>query len=123
MRPLPRAHTIAAVLWMVLGIIVWNGVYDLIVGQGIKEYLFRQALYRAGAGPAPSIGSVMDTWVFYATWVSTVWASVITLAGLFTVKYLGGPNREPANREPANQEPANREPVNREPVNREPVNL
>jgi hypothetical protein len=96
MRPLPRAQKIAAALWIALGIVVWNGVYDLLVGQGIKEYLFRQALYQAGRGPALSIASVMDEFVFYATWVSTVWASVITLAGLFTIKWLSR-TREPVN--------------------------
>ena len=99
MRPLPRAQRIAVALWIVLGVVVWNGVYDLVVGQGIKEYLFRQALFQAGRAPAPTIASVMDEFVFYATWVSTVWASVIMLAGFCTIKFLC---REP---EPRTLEP------------------
>jgi hypothetical protein len=89
MQPIPRAQKIAAALWIVLGIVVWNGVYDLVVGQGIKEYLFRQALYQAGRGPAISVASVMDPFVSWGAYVATVWASIITLAGLLTIKYLG----------------------------------
>lgn len=92
MRPLGRPQRIAVALWVIVGIVVWNGVYDLLVGQGIKEYLFREALYQAGRGPRISIASIMDPFVFYAVWVSTLWTSVITLAGLFTIKLL---SREP----------------------------
>ena len=88
MQPLGRRQRIAVALWVVVGIVVWNGVYDLLVGQGIKEYLFRQALYQAGRAPNVSIASVMDPFVYYATWVSTLWASVIVLAGLFTMRML-----------------------------------
>ena len=96
MRPLARPQRIAVALWLIVGLVVWNGVYDLIVGQGIKEYLFRTALYHAGRGPQSSIASVMDPFVFYAVWVSTIWASSIMLAGLFTIRML---SREP---EPTN---------------------
>lgn len=97
MRPIGRPERMAVALWVIVGIVVWNGVYDLMVGQGIKEYLFREALYQAGRGPHISIGSVMDPFVFDAVWVSTLWASVIMLAGFFTIRML---SREPRTREP-----------------------
>lgn len=93
MQPLGRPQRMAVALWVIVAVVVWNGVYDLLVGQGIKEFLFREALYHAGRGPQVSVASVMDSYVFYATWVSTVWASVIMLAGLFTIKLLA--TREP----------------------------
>jgi hypothetical protein len=86
MRPLDRPQRIAVMLWIVMATVVWNAVYDLTVGQGIKEYLFRNALYQAGRGPHITVASVMDVFVFRAVWVSTIWASVIMLAGLFTIR-------------------------------------
>ena len=93
MRPLTRAQRIAVVLWLVVFLVVWNGVYDLVVGQGIKEYLFRNALHQAGRGPQVPIAAIMDPFVQWATFVSTIWASVIMLAGLFTIRMLA--NQEP----------------------------
>ena len=88
MRPLDRPQRIAVTLWVVMAVVVWNAFYDLTVGQGIKEYLFRNALYQAGRGPHISVASVMDVFVFRAVWVSTIWTSVIMLAGLFTIRIL-----------------------------------
>ncbi|OFW11546.1 MAG: hypothetical protein A3H96_22850 [Acidobacteria bacterium RIFCSPLOWO2_02_FULL_67_36] len=89
MRPLPRGHRLAVILWLVIGLLVWNGVYDLILGKGLKEYLFRAALHEAGRGPAITIESVMDAWRLYAVWVATLWASIIVLAGMVTIKLAG----------------------------------
>lgn len=100
MRPLPRAQRVAVALWLIVGLVVWNGIYDLLVGQGIKEYLFREALHQAGRGPQVSIASVLDPFVFYATWASTVWAGTITLAGLLTIELLSRERENLRTREP-----------------------
>lgn len=88
MRPLGRPQRIAVALWVIVGIVVWNGVYDLMLVRGIKEFLFRDALYEAGRGPHTPIAAVMDAAVFDAVWISTLWASGIVLAGLFTIRLL-----------------------------------
>ena len=77
-------------LWLVLGVALWNGVYDMIMGEGIKEYLFRSALHDAGRGPRPVIATVLDASVFKAVWSSTLWASVVLLAGLVTIRVMRG---------------------------------
>ena len=97
MRPLPRAQRVAAILWVVVSIVVWNGVYDLVLVRGIKETLFRAALFDAGRAPAPDLRHLMDVAVFNATWISTAWASALLLAGLFTIRFLG---RNAERREP-----------------------
>ena len=76
------------VLWLVMALLLWNGVYDMTVGEGIKEYLFRSALYEAGRAPNVSIASVLDPYVFDAAWVSTFWASLVMLAGLLTIRVM-----------------------------------
>jgi hypothetical protein len=72
-----------------VGIFVWNGMYDMMMARGEREYLFRTALHEAGRGPAMSVASVMDGAVFDAVWVSTLWASLILLAGMVTIRLVG----------------------------------
>lgn len=86
-RLTPRERVLVLV-WVVLGIALWNGVYDMTLGEGIKEYLFRSALHEAGRGPRVSIAAVLDPFVFDALWVSTFWASLVLLAGLCTIRTL-----------------------------------
>jgi hypothetical protein len=88
MRTLTRAERIAVGLWIVLAIVVWNGVYDVLVARGIKDYLLRNALHEAGRGPDVSMTALLDVTVTQAIWLSTLWASVILLAGLWTVRLL-----------------------------------
>jgi hypothetical protein len=88
MRRLERAERIAVGLWLVLAIVVWNGVYDLLLTRGIKDYVLRNALHQAGRGPEVSMTAILDFTVAEAFWVSTLWASVILLAGLWTVRLI-----------------------------------
>jgi hypothetical protein len=81
-----RRERALAGLWVVLAIALWNGIYDMTLGEGIKEYLFRSALHEAGRAPRVSIASVLDPFVFEAIWVSTFWASLVMLAGLVTIR-------------------------------------
>ena len=83
-----RPERLLVGLWVVLAIALWNGVYDMTLGVGIKEYLFRSVLHEAGRGPRVSIASVLDPFVFDAIWVSTFWASLVMLAGLLTIRAL-----------------------------------
>ena len=86
MQRLSRRERALVGLWVVLGIALWNGVYDMTLGEGIKEYLFRSALHDAGRGPQLPIATVLDPFIFDAIWVSTFWASVVVLAGLITIR-------------------------------------
>jgi hypothetical protein len=85
---LPRRERILVGVWISLGIVLWNGVYDMTLGEGIKEYLFRSALHDAGRGPQVTIAAVLDPFIFDAVWVSTFWASLVMLAGLVTIRVL-----------------------------------
>ena len=87
-RPLSRRERALVGLWLVLALALWNGVYDMTIGEGIKEYLFRSMLHEAGRAPRVSIASVLDPFVFEAVWVSTFWACLVMLAGLITIRTL-----------------------------------
>jgi hypothetical protein len=81
-----RRQRVAVGLWAVVAVVVWNGVYDMTVTRGVKEYLFRTALHEAGRGPRMSMAAVMDVAVHDAVWIATLWTSVILLAGLCTIR-------------------------------------
>jgi hypothetical protein len=91
-RLAPREQ-FATGLWLVVALVVWNGLYDLLLTRGVKEVLFRAALYEAGRGPEYSMAQIMEVTVRDAVWVCTLWASVILLAGMWTVRMMRGASR------------------------------
>ena len=87
MRP-ARARRIAIVLWVALAIVVWNGLYDLRITLGVRDYLMKQALHDAGRGPAVTISEAMAATVRDAVTVASLWATIILVAALATVRLL-----------------------------------
>ena len=88
MTRLPGRERILVGVWVALVVALWNGVYDMTLGVGIKEYLFRSALHEAGRGPRMAVAAVLDPFVFDAVWVATFWASLVLLIGLLTIRLL-----------------------------------
>lgn len=88
MTRLPRRERLLVGLWLCLAVALWNGVYDMTLGVGIKEYLFRSALHGAGRGPRMPIATVLDPYLFDAAWVATFWAALVLLGGLMTIRVL-----------------------------------
>lgn len=86
MQSLPRTARGAVWLWVTLTVILWNGIYDVLVTRGVKEYLLRRAMHEAGRGPDVQLALMMDLTVHDAFWMATLWASIILLAGLWTVR-------------------------------------
>lgn len=88
LRPLPPRERIGVAIWVVLAVVVWNGIYDVLLTRGVKEYLFRWALHEAGRGPVVPMALIMEVTVGDAIWVSTLWAGIILLAGLVTIRVM-----------------------------------
>ena len=44
-----------------MAVVVWNGLYDLRITLGVRDYLMKQALHDAGRGPAVTISEAMTT--------------------------------------------------------------
>ncbi len=86
MRPLARRQRVAVAVWVVLAAALWNAIFEMMVIRGVKEYLFRAALHDAGRRPFTPIASVMDPAIFNATWVATLWTSVILLSAALTIR-------------------------------------
>ena len=81
----PRER-LALALWVLLAIFVGNGIYDVLVARGIKEFLFRHALSEAGAGPVVPLVPLMHTTVVRATGVGILWAGLVLLVGFVTIR-------------------------------------
>lgn len=96
MTPLPRRQRVLIAVWMVLGAALWNALFEMMIVRGVKEYLFRAALHDAGRRPFTPIAEVMDPAIYNATWVATLWTSVIFLAALVTMRLLARPAPEAA---------------------------
>ena len=85
-----RARRIAIALWVLMAIVVWNGLYDLRITLGVRDYLMQQALHDAGRGPAVTISAAMEDTVRDAVKVASLWSAIILACGLVTVRLLRG---------------------------------
>jgi hypothetical protein len=83
---LPWGERVAVALWLLLALVAWNALYDLLLARSVQEYLFQQALNLAGRGPGLELAPAMDLAVRDAIWISTLWASILVLAGMVTVR-------------------------------------
>jgi hypothetical protein len=72
-------------LWLAIGVVVWNGIFDLLLTRGVKEYLFRQAAHDLGRGERFTMRQIMDQTIADAVLTASFWALAIAGAGLLTV--------------------------------------
>lgn len=54
-----RVPRVVAGLWLAAGIIVWNLVFDRMIVNGGREYVYRQQLHERKRGPAVTIDEIM----------------------------------------------------------------
>jgi hypothetical protein len=78
------AKRLLVILWVVLSAALWNGVFDILVTRGVKEYLYRSAEHALGRGPDVSMNVIMDQTVRDAVVTASAWALLIGSAGLYT---------------------------------------
>jgi hypothetical protein len=88
MTALGRRERFAVGLWLLLALVAWNGLYDLLLARSTQNYLFRAAMHQAGLGPAADLTTSLDIGVRDARWIATLWAGIVLLAGMGTVKLL-----------------------------------
>jgi hypothetical protein len=88
MLSLPRRERIALVLWLIVAAVAGNGLYDLLLARSTQNYLYRQAIHQAGLGPWIDLSNAMHVAVRDAIWISTLWASILLLAGMATIRLM-----------------------------------
>lgn len=88
MKPLGRRERIAVTVWVLVALVVWNGLYDLLLARSTQNYLFRTAMHEAGIAPAVDLTAALDYAVLEAVWLSTLWAGILLLLGLLTIRLI-----------------------------------
>lgn len=75
---------LVVVLWLVLGVAVWNGFFDLYVSRGAREYgQLRVESARDGL-PEPDMKAITGRAKRDGVIAASVWAAAIIVAGLGT---------------------------------------
>jgi hypothetical protein len=75
----------ALLLWLVVGGAIWNGVFDLYVSRGAREYLQREAEFELHRGPNPVMADVMAHARRDGALAASIWALVVTTTGVATI--------------------------------------
>lgn len=86
MTPLSRRERVIVGLWLAVALVVWNGLYDLLLAKSTETYLFQTAVHRAGLGRRVDLTASLDYAVLNAAWISTLWAGILLLLGLVTIR-------------------------------------
>jgi hypothetical protein len=71
--------------WIGVGVALWNGVFDLYVSRGVREYLMLQAQAEAAGAPAPSMPDVLWRHRRDGLVAASIWAAAVAGLGLFTL--------------------------------------
>ena len=91
---LARARRWAIGFWIVMAVVVWNGLYDLRITLSYRDHLMRQYRHEAGRGdPAGTIKEEREATLQDAVLVATLWAGIILVSGLGTVILLSRAGR------------------------------
>jgi hypothetical protein len=75
----PRSFTLVLAGWLAAGFIVWNGVFDKMIQDAGREYVYRQQLFERNRGPRVTIEQIMSPARTQAIRTST-WSG-LTVAG------------------------------------------
>jgi hypothetical protein len=76
---------VVAVLWLALGVAVWNGFFDLYVSRGAREYGQLRVEHEFRNGPDPDMQAVMARAQRDGVQGATIWAALVVAAGWGTI--------------------------------------
>ncbi len=72
---------VIAALWLVAGVVVWNGFYDLYVWRGAREYGQLRVVRERDHAPEPDMMAIMARAKHDGAWASSTWAAGVVIAG------------------------------------------
>jgi len=73
------------VLWIGLGVVIWNGFFDLYVSRGAREYGQLRVEHELGRGPEPDMKEVMGRAQRDGAVAASLWAVLVIAAGAGTL--------------------------------------
>lgn len=74
----------ALLIWLAVGVAVWNGFFELYVSRGAREYGQLRVEYEMNRGPDPDMTGVLLNAQRDGLIASSLWALFVTGAGLTT---------------------------------------
>ena len=80
-------------LWFVVALVVWNGIFDLYVSRGAREYGQKAAEADLGLGPRVTMADVMDHAQRDGMVAASLWAAVLGGCGWATTWLAGRTGR------------------------------
>ena len=80
-----------AVLWLAAGVVLWIGVFDLYIREGIRAYLQLRAEFELGLVPEPSMTGVMAGAQRRGILGASIWAAAVVLLGWLTIRLAAKP--------------------------------
>ncbi len=81
-----RATLVAYGLCLCSALLVWNGIFGLLVSRGEKQYLLDQARHELGLGPEASLPVRMAGTVRNGVREASRWAVVVFVLGAVAVR-------------------------------------
>jgi len=84
-----RARLVAYGLCLFTAVLVWNGVFGLLISRGEKQYLLDQARHELQLGPDASLPERMRGTIHNGAVEATRWAVVVLVLGAAAV-WIGG---------------------------------
>jgi len=79
------ARGLAVVLWIGLGVVIWNGFFELYVSRGAREYGQLRVEHARDGLPEPDMQAIMGRAQRDGVLWSSIYASLVTGAGLGTL--------------------------------------
>jgi hypothetical protein len=76
---------VLAILWLVLGVAIWNGFNDIYVSRGAREFAQLRLEHELGRGPEPDMLQVMARAKHAGVVAGSIWASIVVAAGWGTI--------------------------------------
>ncbi len=85
-----------AIGWGLLGLALWNALFEMFVVRGVKDCLLQAGGAAAAGAPFTPIRDVMEPAIRHAALVASAWTAVLWLAAALTVHYASShPRLEP----------------------------
>jgi hypothetical protein len=82
-----------AALWLVVGLALWNGVFDLYVSRGAREYGQKAAEADLGQGPRVTMVEVMTGAKHDGIVAASLWTTLVVGCGWATIWIAARPRR------------------------------
>lgn len=83
-----RVRRAAILVLLLFGFTVWNLIFHWHHVADSRDYLYRQALYQQGLGPAVDMRDIMGTSVRVGVIDATAWSVALTGVGVAIVEYV-----------------------------------